>query len=227
MALGHLKLLQKALDPETKALKRSPHADQMSLGGYRAIRKQLFLTGVPVWNGIDDPYAMRIEDARGREAEFTLDRNGFALVKAPTAVAISIRPRKSSGFTIQKSSCARSWTPSAYSSSTTMWAMPGGRARARRSAGSSGPGAEEHPGFAFRRHSHAQGEKRDEREEKEKHFYISERAYGAFQRSFALPNRVDRDKIAADPSKCVLNITLPKTAEAQESQKKIEVKAAT
>ena len=86
MALGHLKLLQKALDPETKALKRSPHADQMSLGGYRAIRKQLFLTGVPVWNGIDDPYAMRIEDARGREAEFTLDRNGFALVKAPTAV---------------------------------------------------------------------------------------------------------------------------------------------
>ena len=29
---------------------------------------------------------MRIEDARGREAEFTLDRNGFALVRAPTAV---------------------------------------------------------------------------------------------------------------------------------------------
>jgi hypothetical protein len=43
--------------------------------------------GVPVWNGIDDPRAMRIEDARGREAQFTLDRNGFALVKAPTAVA--------------------------------------------------------------------------------------------------------------------------------------------
>jgi hypothetical protein len=43
--------------------------------------------GVPVWNGIDDPRAMRIEDARGREAEFTLDRNGFALIKAPTAVA--------------------------------------------------------------------------------------------------------------------------------------------
>src|SRR6516225_6387146 len=43
--------------------------------------------GVPVWNGIDDPRASRIEDARGREAEFTLDRNGFALVTAPTAVA--------------------------------------------------------------------------------------------------------------------------------------------
>jgi hypothetical protein len=41
--------------------------------------------GVPAWNGVDDPREMRIEDARGREAEFTLDRNGFQLVKAPTA----------------------------------------------------------------------------------------------------------------------------------------------
>jgi hypothetical protein len=43
--------------------------------------------GVPRWNGIDDPHEVRIADARGREAEFTLDRNGFALIKAPTAVA--------------------------------------------------------------------------------------------------------------------------------------------
>lgn len=43
--------------------------------------------GVPRWNGVDDPRDVHIEDARGREAEFTLDRNGFALVKAPTAVA--------------------------------------------------------------------------------------------------------------------------------------------
>lgn len=43
--------------------------------------------GVPKWNGIDDPREVRIDDARGRESEFTLDRNGFALVKAPTAVA--------------------------------------------------------------------------------------------------------------------------------------------
>jgi hypothetical protein len=40
--------------------------------------------GVPRWNGTDDPHAVTIEDARGREAEFTLDRSGFALVKAPT-----------------------------------------------------------------------------------------------------------------------------------------------
>lgn len=43
--------------------------------------------GVPRWNGIDDPHEVPIEDARGRESEFTLDRNGFALVKSPTAVA--------------------------------------------------------------------------------------------------------------------------------------------
>ncbi|WP_407181562.1 CmcJ/NvfI family oxidoreductase [Bradyrhizobium sp. STM 3562] len=43
--------------------------------------------GVPQWNGIDDEREVQIEDARGRESEFTLDRNGFSLVKAPTAVA--------------------------------------------------------------------------------------------------------------------------------------------
>jgi hypothetical protein len=42
--------------------------------------------GVQQWNGIDDPHMVMIEDARGRESEFTLDRNGFALIKAPSAV---------------------------------------------------------------------------------------------------------------------------------------------
>jgi hypothetical protein len=50
--------------------------------------------GLPVWNGTDDPREMRIEDARGREAEFTLDRNGFALIKAPTAVADFYSPEE-------------------------------------------------------------------------------------------------------------------------------------
>jgi len=70
------------------------------------------------------------------------------------------------------------------------------------------------------------GEKQCEKEEKDKDHYMSERAYGSFQRSLALPDGVDRDKIAADLSKGVLTITLPKTAEAQKAQKKIEVKAA-
>jgi hypothetical protein len=40
--------------------------------------------GIPTWNGIDDPREILIEDARGREQEFTLDTNGFALVRAPS-----------------------------------------------------------------------------------------------------------------------------------------------
>src|SRR5689334_25354020 len=50
--------------------------------------------GAPRWNGTDDPHDVTIEDARGREAEFTLDRNGFALVKAPTAVADFYSPEE-------------------------------------------------------------------------------------------------------------------------------------
>jgi len=42
--------------------------------------------GAEGYNGIDDPHEVRIEDGRGREVEFTLDRNGFALINAPTRV---------------------------------------------------------------------------------------------------------------------------------------------
>jgi HSP20 family protein len=67
------------------------------------------------------------------------------------------------------------------------------------------------------------GEKKEEREEKEKNYYLSERRYGSFQRSFELPAGVDRDKIAAEFDKGVLKITLPKNAEAMKNQKKIPV----
>jgi hypothetical protein len=42
--------------------------------------------GAVSWDGIDDPRDVLIADGRGREAEFTLDRNGFALLHAPTQV---------------------------------------------------------------------------------------------------------------------------------------------
>jgi hypothetical protein len=42
--------------------------------------------GAAPYNGIDDPHEVRIDDARGRETEFSLDRNGFTLVQAPTQV---------------------------------------------------------------------------------------------------------------------------------------------
>ena len=68
------------------------------------------------------------------------------------------------------------------------------------------------------------GEKRHEQERKDKTYHFSERSYGSFQRAFALPDGVDRDKIAADLSKGVLTVTLPKTAEAAKPAKKIQVK---
>jgi len=50
--------------------------------------------GVPAWNGIDDPREIRIEDARGREDEFTLDKNGFQLVKTRSAVTDFYSPEE-------------------------------------------------------------------------------------------------------------------------------------
>ncbi len=69
------------------------------------------------------------------------------------------------------------------------------------------------------------GEKSEEREEKEKDYYLSERRFGSFRRSFRLPEGVNADKISAEFSKGVLTITLPKTLEAKKKAKKIAVKA--
>ena len=70
------------------------------------------------------------------------------------------------------------------------------------------------------------GEKKEEKEEKDKDYYLSERRYGSFQRSFQVPEGVDTGKIDASFSKGVLTVKLPKTAEAQKAEKKITVKAA-
>jgi HSP20 family protein len=69
------------------------------------------------------------------------------------------------------------------------------------------------------------GEKRQEKDEKDKNYHFSERAYGSFQRAFDLPASVDRDRIAADFSNGVLTVTLPKKAKAQKPQRKIDVKS--
>jgi HSP20 family protein len=68
------------------------------------------------------------------------------------------------------------------------------------------------------------GEKREEKEEKEKNYYVSERRYGSFQRSFTVPDSVDRDRVEASFEKGVLTLALPKTPQAVKQQKKIEIK---
>ncbi len=69
------------------------------------------------------------------------------------------------------------------------------------------------------------GEKTEEKEEREKEYYLSERRYGSFHRSFRVPEGVDTDKIDARFAKGVLTVTLPKSAEAKKNEKKISVKA--
>jgi HSP20 family protein len=70
------------------------------------------------------------------------------------------------------------------------------------------------------------GEKQEEKEEKEKDYYLHERHFGSFERYFRVPEGVDTSKVEATFNKGVLTVTLPKSQEAQKAEKKIEVKAA-
>lgn len=70
------------------------------------------------------------------------------------------------------------------------------------------------------------GEKQEERKEEKKDYFLHERHFGSFERSFRVPEGVDTDKIEAQFKKGVLTVTLPKKPEAQKLAKKIEVKAA-
>ena len=70
------------------------------------------------------------------------------------------------------------------------------------------------------------GEKQEEKEEKKRDYYLHERNFGSFERSFGIPEGVDTDKIEASFKNGVLTVTLPKKPEAQKAAKKIEVKAA-
>lgn len=71
------------------------------------------------------------------------------------------------------------------------------------------------------------GEKAEERKEGEedKKYYLWERTYGSFQRSFVLPRNIDATKITAEFEKGVLKVRLPKTAESKAKGRKIEIKA--
>jgi HSP20 family protein len=70
------------------------------------------------------------------------------------------------------------------------------------------------------------GEKRGEKEEKKKDYYLSERRFGSFQRSFQVPESVDPDKIVASFKNGVLTVSLPKSQEPHKQEKKIAIKKA-
>ena len=68
------------------------------------------------------------------------------------------------------------------------------------------------------------GEKKAEKEEKDKTYRLVERSYGSFVRSLELPDGVDANAIKASIDKGVLKVTVPKPAPVQ--VKKIDVKTA-
>jgi HSP20 family protein len=67
------------------------------------------------------------------------------------------------------------------------------------------------------------GKREEEKEEKSDRYYTYERNYGAFSRSFTLPDGADTDTLQASLEKGVLTVSVPKKPEVQ--PKKIAVKS--
>jgi HSP20 family protein len=67
-----------------------------------------------------------------------------------------------------------------------------------------------------------QGERKFDNEVKKESYHRVERSYGAFTRSFTLPNTVDPNSIKAEFKEGVLRITLPKREEAKPKQIQIQ-----
>jgi HSP20 family protein len=59
------------------------------------------------------------------------------------------------------------------------------------------------------------GEKKQEKEEKDEHYYRAERSYGAFARAIRLPAPVDSSKVTATFKNGVLTVALPKAPAAK------------
>lgn len=70
------------------------------------------------------------------------------------------------------------------------------------------------------------GEKKVERQNSKKGFYLSERSYGAVHRAIPLPPGVDTKKAEASFRNGVLTVKLPQSEEAKAKVRRIDVKSA-
>jgi HSP20 family protein len=70
------------------------------------------------------------------------------------------------------------------------------------------------------------GERKLEKSEQREGYHRIERTYGAFSRSFTLPNTVDVEHITAQSKDGVLRVFLPKKAETKPRQIKVQVEGA-
>jgi len=68
-----------------------------------------------------------------------------------------------------------------------------------------------------------EGERRQEKEEKNKKFHRVERMYGKFLRRLDVPSDVALDQVAAEFANGVLNIRLPKSAAAKPRNVEVQV----
>jgi HSP20 family protein len=68
------------------------------------------------------------------------------------------------------------------------------------------------------------GRKRFERQEQGAHYHLFESAYGAFERTFALPCEVDADRAQARYRRGVLTVRLPRSERSR--RRRIQVEAA-
>ena len=66
-----------------------------------------------------------------------------------------------------------------------------------------------------------QGQRKQEKEDKDTKYHRVERAYGSFVRSFTLPDLIDEQRVKAEFKNGVLNLQLPKSEKAK--PKAIEV----
>lgn len=70
------------------------------------------------------------------------------------------------------------------------------------------------------------GERSEEHKESNENYVFSERRYGQFERMVELPKGIDNSKISASASNGVLTVHLPKSPEALQRERKIEISAA-
>ena len=67
------------------------------------------------------------------------------------------------------------------------------------------------------------GERKYEKEEKDKKFHRIERAFGSFMRSFTIPDDSDGEKVSAEFKDGILRVHLPKTEKVKPKQVEVKV----
>jgi HSP20 family protein len=69
-----------------------------------------------------------------------------------------------------------------------------------------------------------EGERKLEEETKKENYYLLERSYGKFKRSFSLPISIDTDRIIAEYNRGVLKVILPKKEATKAKEISIDIK---